>query len=251
MLLEACTGCLWWNPIDCHLGTDGRIASKLARAFPFPPSEVLLPSSLPREFSTAPECQSHATFPLLATWSSGGSRSGASGSGTWQDAEEGLAGALALPCRSPKHRGSLLGERSTLLLTQTPQPLSGFWLNSSYYSVSGRGWFSVAALGISVGRNVRGHSTISRLSPPRSTHPRLLCGRDLTQLLSGSKFLQHFCFQGTFTSSGREHLCVGTRQHVGDSPRSDVGTPGTDCLCLSKRCGSLRDHSGATTQQEG
>lgn len=115
MLLEACTGCLWWNPIDCHLGTDGRIVSKLARAFPFPPSEVLLPSSLPREFSTAPECQSHATFPLLATWSSGGSRSGASGSGTWQDAEEGLAGALALPCRSPKHRGSLLGERSTLL----------------------------------------------------------------------------------------------------------------------------------------
>lgn len=168
MLLEACTGCLWWNPIDCHLGTDGRIVSKLARAFPFPPSEVLLPSSLPREFSTAPECQSHATFPLLATWSSGGSRSGASGSGTWQDAEEGLAGALALPCRSPKHRGSLLGERSTLLLTQTPQPLSGFWLNSSYYSVSGRGWFSVAALGISVGRNVRGHSTISRLSPPHT-----------------------------------------------------------------------------------
>lgn len=250
MLLEACPGRLWWNPIDCHLGTDGRIVSKLARAFPFPPPEVLLPSSLPREFNTVPECQSHATFSLLATWSSGGSRSGASGSGTWQDAEEGLAGALALPCCSPKHRGSLLGERSTLLLTQTPQSLSGFWLNSSYYSVSGRGWFSVAVLGISVGRNVRGHSPSPVFSPPRSTHPRLLCGRDLTQLLSGSKFLQHFCFQGTFTSSGREHLCVGTRQHVGDPPRSDVGTLGTDCPCLSKCCGSLRDHSGATTQQE-
>lgn len=169
MLLEACPGRLWWNPIDCHLGTDGRIVSKFARAFPFPPSEVLLPSSLPREFNTAPECQSHATFSLLATWSSGGSRSGASGSGTWQDAEEGLAGALALPCCSPKHRGSLLGERSTLLLTQTPQSLSGFWLNSSYYSVSGRGWFSVAVLGISVGRNVRGHSP-SPVSPLPAPH---------------------------------------------------------------------------------
>lgn len=214
MLLEACTGCLWWNPIDCHLGTDGRIVSKLARAFPFPPSEVLLPSSLPREFNTASECRSHATFSLLATWSSGGSGSGVSGSGTWQDAEEGLAGALALPCCSPKHRGSLLHSLAHPDSTIPLRLLAKFFLLQCEWL-----WIVFHGSAQHFCRHnfkVRGHS----LSPPRprSTHPQLLCGRDLKQLLSGSKFLQHFCFQGTFTSSVREHLCVGTRQHVGDPP---------------------------------
>lgn len=76
MFLEARMNCLCWNPIDCHLGTDGRIISKLTRAFPSPlrwQSEVLLASSLPRKFNTVSECQPHSTFPLLSTWSSGGS----------------------------------------------------------------------------------------------------------------------------------------------------------------------------------
>lgn len=152
------------------MGTDDRIVSKLARAFPFPPSEVLLPSSLPCEFNTASECQAHATFSLLATWSSGGSRSGASGSGTWQDAEEGLAGALALPCCSPKHRGSLLETLHSLAHPDSTIPLG---LLAKFFSPQGE-WLWMVFCGSTQhfcrhNFKVRGHSA-SPVSPLPAPH---------------------------------------------------------------------------------
>lgn len=146
MFLEACMNCLWWNPIDCHLRTDGRIISKLTRAFPSPPrwqSEVLLASSLPCKFNTISACQPRPPSLCYLPGPLKGPSSGVSGWGTWQDAKEGLAGVLALPCCS-KHRGGLLETHRSRCSHRLQSSRAGFWLRSSCYSE----WLWVAFHGI-------------------------------------------------------------------------------------------------------
>lgn len=132
----------WGQTATSHLSSPGHSGLRLLCW----QSEVLLTSSLPCACNKTSECQPHATSFLWPTWSSGGSKLWSSGWGTWQDAEEGLAGALALPwCSSASWR------LATQLLTQASPSLSGFRLHPSCYSVSGWGWLSVVSLGISRG----------------------------------------------------------------------------------------------------
>ena len=138
------------------------------------------------------------------------------------------------PCRavldSPSERASeraaAFWRLTTQLLTQTSRssPISGFRLNHSHYSVSGCGWLSTVPLSLSVGITL----SVVPFSPP----PPLICGRDLKQLFSGSKFLQYFCFQGNSTFSVRVHLRVSIRQHGSGFPQRDLVYSRAVCLIL-------------------